>query len=444
MKKFTKNIFRFALKKKSYLKLIFLSSLLWSCSENTTNDTNTIMLVIENRLAEPLKNTIEVFKSDLENDGYNVIINDNISDTTSYKEIRKILQKSYENDQSLSGAIFIGNITAPLFNRIKDEGDPYWHNYLADFYYMDLDGLWEDTDNDGILDKHKDTNIEIWNKIRRKLNLNDSRVPEIWVSRIRADKLTELGDEIVLLKEYFRKNHEYRTGKMSLPPHRAFTVSAGVNLSKSDWGAYPEKLYSDIDSVSYLPTLGDTLRKFLSSEEGYEWGVINVFSGPRIHHFSHFFDEINPDWWKSKDGRQLIANYSDKINSSNDVSWKDIKSIQPKVLFYHLLTSEVGRHNFKDYLGGMYIFSGSGLAAIAGTQHSGSVGSSLLYDYLAEGNTIGQSWKKALVWLVNHSEDRISIFYYPNSEQKTNAGNSNYKAVLLGDGTLKLPVKMNK
>lgn len=421
--------------------LLLLASIFWHCSEKTDNGKKTIVLIIENSLTEPLESSIEIYKSDLLNEGYTVIINSSIDSLTSPEKIRKSLRKYYENDKSLHAAIFIGNIQAPLFNRIKDEGDPYWHNYLADFYYMDLDGIWEDSDNDGILDTHKDTNTKIWNKIKRKLNLSDSRVPEIWVSRIRADKLTELGNEITLLKEYFKKNHDYRTGKMSLPPHRAFAVSAGVNLSKSDWGAYPEKLYSDIDSVSYLPTLGDTLRKFLSSEEGYEWGVINVFSGPRIHHFSHFFDEINPDWWKSKEGRQLIANYSDKINSPNDVSWKDIKSIQPKVLFYHLLTSEVGRHDYPDYLGGMYLFSGLGLAAIAGTQHSGSVGSSLLYDYLAEGYTIGEAWEKTLKWLVEHSEDRISIFYYPDSEQKIKAGKSNYKAVLLGDGTLKLPEK---
>ncbi len=410
-------------------------------SERSTKDVKTILLVLENHLTTPLQSSIKIYKKDLETEGYKIIVDNTLSYTSPYKKVREVLQNYYENNQNLGAAILIGNIQAPLFNRIKDENDPYWHNYLADFYYMDLDGIWEDSDNDGILDKHMDTKYNFWNKVKRKLNFSDNRTPEIWVSRIRADKLTDLGDEISLLKEYFKKNHKYRTGKMKLPPHKAFVVSAGINLSKSEWGAFPKKLYNEIDSVNFRPNLGDTLRKFLSSKEGYEWGVINVFSGPRIHHFSHFNNEINPEWWKTKEGRQLIAEYSDKINTTNDVSWKDIKSIKPKVLFYHLLTSEVGRHDYPEYLGGMYLFSGSGLAAIAGTQHSGAVGTSVLYDYLAEGNSIGQAWKKALVYLVKHAEDKISIFYYPNSEQKIKAGKSNYKAVLLGDGTLKLPTK---
>jgi len=398
-----------------------------------------IIVIIEDRLAESLDQSLSQYKEDLENEGYSVKINTNINYTTSSAEIRKVLQNDYNDNQNLIGAVFIGSIAAPLFNYKKDQGDPYWHDYLTDFYYMDLDGIWEDTDNNGIYDLHKDTSNEFWNKVRRKLSLGDNRTPEIWVSRIRADKLISLGDEIELLKKYFQKNHDYRTGGLILPPKKAFVISAGVNVSKSDWGAYPEKIYSEIDSEIFHDSLGISLKSFLSSETGYEWGVINVFSGPRIHHFSHFNSEINPDWWKSKEGRQKIALYSDKVNHSNDVSWNDIKAIQPKVLFYHLLTSEVGRHDYNDYLGGIYVFSGLGLAAIAGTQHSGSVGSKFLYDNLADGKSIGQSWKEALVWLVEHADDRISIFYYPDSEEKLKAGKSNYKAVLLGDGTLKLP-----
>ena len=424
-----------------YLLIFLTVGFLFYFSEKTIESNNKkILVLIEKRLAEPLKESIETYKNDLQNEGYFVEVNSSVTELTAPSEIREIIKKYYYKDSSLVGAVFIGKIAAPLFNTEKDQGDPYWHDYLADFYYMDFDGIWEDNDGDGVNNKHSETYVEIWNKVKRKLKLSDNRVPEIWVSRIRADKLTDLGDEVTLIKKYFKKNHEYRTGKMSFPPHKAFVVSAGVNLSKSEWGAYPRKLYTDIDSVNFRPNLGDSLRKFLSSQEGYEWGIINVFSGPRIHHFSHFENEINPEWWKTREGRQRIADYSDKINSSNDVSWKDIKSIQPKVLFYHLLTSEVGRHDYPDYLGGMYIFTGLGLAAIAGTQHSGSVGTPVLYDYLAAGDNIGKAWKKALAYLVKHSEDRISIFYYPNSEQKIKAGKSNYKAVLLGDGTLKLPV----
>ncbi len=429
------NKFRFIL-----VVLIFVLSFLGYFSENAMeNGKKRILILVENRLTKPLEASIKTYRKDLQNEGYSVEINSNVTDTTSCSVIRRILKKNYQKDYKLIGSVFIGKISAPLFNTTKDKGDPYWHDYLSDFYYMDLDGIWTDSNQDGVNDQHKDTNYDFLNSIRREFNYNDNRTPEIWVSRIRADMLTDLGNEIVLLRKYFRKNHNYRTGKMDLPAHKAFVVSAGVKLKKSDWGAFPEKLYKNIDRQEFTDTLGNSLRRFLNSKDGYEWGVINVFSGPRIHHFSHFNNEIDTKLWNTREGRKLIAEYSDKINTSNDVSWKDIISIQPKVLFYHLLTSEVGRHDFPNYLGGTYLFSGYGLVAIAGTQHSGSVGSKQLYDYIARGNSIGMSWKKALSYLTKISDDKISIFYHPNVEERIKAGKSIYKAVLLGDGTLKLP-----
>ncbi len=420
--------------------LIVLLTVTVSCSKSTDlGAKKQILIIIENRLLTPLNPSINQYKEDLENERYIVKIHSRFTSSNLPIEVRSLIQNEFGLNKNLIGAVFIGNIAAPLFNDKEKQGDPYWHDYLADFFYMDLDGIWKDNDNNGVYDEHLDSENELISKIKRKLGLCDNRTPEIWVSRIRADKLVSLGEEINLLKGYFNKNHEYRTGKMELPPKRAFLVSAGVNLEKSDWGAYPEKLYTKIDSEIFHDTLGTSLRKFLGSKVGYEWGVINVFSGPRIHHFSHFNNEIDPNWWKSIAGRQQIADYSDKINNSNDVSWSDIKLIQPNVLFYHLLTSEVGRHDYVDNLGSTYIFSGSGLVAIAGTQHSGSVGSKILYDNLVLKKSIGEAWKKALDWLVENSEQRISIFYYPNEEEKLFAGKSNYKAVLIGDGTLKLP-----
>lgn len=422
-----------------FLNLLLITLVINSCTSNDIVK-NRILVIVEYKLSEKISEEIVQFQKDLENDGYTVIINN--KDFTSDSEpvnIREYIKSVNDDYSDLSGSIIIGNIPVPLYNIKRDLGDAYWHNYLVDFFYMDLDGVWLDINNDGILDQHQQTDYEVINKVRSKLGLDDIRKPEIWVSRIRSDKLTSLGEEADLMKQYFNKNHKYRTKNMKLPPKRAFAVSAGVNFKKSEWGAYPEKLYSDIDHEYYHDSLGYTLRKFLSSKEGYEFGIINVFSGPRVHHFSHFFNEINEEWWKTKEGRSKIAEYSDKINDSNDVSWNDIKKIKPNILFYHLLTSEVGRHDFQDYLGGMYLFSGQGLTIIAGTQHSGSIGIPLLYDKLKEGNTFGESWQKSLEWLVDNSMKKISIFYYPDNEQKINAGKSNYKAVLLGDGTLKLP-----
>jgi hypothetical protein len=88
------------------------------------------------------------------------------------------------------------------------------------------------------------------------------------------------------------------------------------------------------------------------------------------------------------------------------------------------------------------IFSGSGLGAIAGTQHSGSVGVPILYDYLASGKNIGEAWKDSIRWSIEHSGEQMEVYWCDRKEFWTE-GKDPYKAVLIGDGTLHLPAGEN-
>jgi hypothetical protein len=407
----------------------------------SSNTGKQVILIVEKRLAPLLDSALIQYKTDLVNEGYNITINSNFTSTTKPEEIRRFLQENFSRNLNLNGAVLIGHIPTILFNTIEHQGDPYWHDYLADFYFMDLDGVWKDTDNNGVFDKHAETKFELWNRLRRRFDFSDKRTPEIWVSRIRADKLYELGDEVSLIKNYFKKNHEYRTQTIELPPHRAFIVSAGVNVLQSEWGARPNKIYSDIDIVQFKPNLDDSLTKILASKSGYEWGIINAFSGAAIHHFDNYRDNIKPEWWDTPELRKNIVKFVDNLNDKGGVNYKKIDSIKPNVLFYHLLASEVGKHDSPNYLAGVYLFRGSGLCVIAGNQHSGAVGNPNLYESLAAGKSIGDSWKDALEDLVIDSEEIIRIRYSPSEIEIVPKGKSNYKAVLIGDGTLHLPVR---
>jgi len=409
--------------------------------QNKSLSGKSIILIVETRLALSLKYYIERYKSDLEKEGYSVIIEQNISASTSPLEIRKFLQEEYNEKGNLIGAVFVGNIPAPLYNEKKHQGDIYWHDYLSDLYYMDLNGIWKDNDNNGVYDQHSDTQFDFVNWILKKINLGNKRTPEIWISRLRTDMLNSLGDEVSLLKKYFDKNHAYRTGKLEVPPKRAFVVSSDVDVLKSDWGARPFEVYSDVKVAQFHGNLTDTLRKFLSSDKGYELGIISVFSGPRIHHFNFFKSGLDTIWQKTEEAKKLKVEYSDQDTGAGKFTWLDVKNIKPKVLFYHLLTSQVGRHNYPDYLAGTYIFTGLGLLAIAGTQHSGAVGTPILYEDLKSGKSFGDAWKNALTWEMEHSD--IEIYWHNGDTLTWNIETLYKKAVLIGDGTLRLPVVIN-
>lgn len=422
-----------------FILLIILGVVIFSVRDAAENSEKPLIIVIvENRIANDLQKSLETYREDLKKENYKVIFNTNFDSSTSPSKIRELLAEEYSKNENLEGAVLIGNIPAILFNKVDDQGSLYWHDYLADFYYMDLNGNWSDEDSNKVFDNHTESDNEFLNKIKRFLSFKSNIYPEIWISRLRADKLTSAGNEIDLIKNYFVKNHSYRSGIMELPEKRAFIISAGLSVRKSAWGARPNKIYSNVDVVNRQLNLADSLRKFLGSDDGYELGIINVFSGPRIHHFDYFRTGLDTTWWKLEHGEELIVKYSDSINNSNSFSWKDVKKINPNVLFYHLLCSEAGRHDYQDYLAGSFIFLGKGLVAIAGTQHSGAVGVPILYESLKIGKTFGDSWKDALSSIIDKSGEKI-IVVLDDNEQTWIQGNSLYKAVLIGDGTLKLP-----
>lgn len=422
-----------------FILLIILGVVIFSVRDAAENSEKPLIIVIvENRIANDLQKSLETYREDLKKENYKVIFNTNFDSSTSPSKIRELLAEEYSKNENLKGAVLIGNIPAILYNEKEKQGSLYWHDYLADFYYMDLDGEWSDSDSDGVFDTHQDTDYNFLNRIKKSLNVKSNLYPEIWVSRLRSDKLTSIGNEVDLLKSYFKKNHAYRSGVMKLPQKRAFIVSAGVDVRKSDWGARPKEIYSNIDVVNRQINMADSLRTFLDSEDGYELGIINVFSGPRIHHFDYFNTGLDTSWWKLNNGEELIVEYSDKIKNSQSFSWHDVKKIEPNVLFYHLLCSETGRHDYQDYLAGAFIFTGKGLLAIAGTQHSGAVGVPILYKSLDEGKTFGNAWKEGLNWIVENTGKDVIVFFN-DFKQIWTEGRSLYKAVLIGDGTLRLP-----
>jgi hypothetical protein len=395
-----------------------------------------VVLIVEERLAEPLSAAIAQFRADLAREGVTLELVDSLTADTPPPRLRGALQ-TMARTVSLDGAILVGDFPAILFNQPGQQGDAYWHDHLADLYYMDLDGYWADADSNGVFETHRDRSGEglDWPWIS-----GGDREPEIWVSRLRTGTLPGIGSELDLLRGYFARNHAYRTARERVEP-RLFLVGAGIDLPSSDWGVRPAALYapSQIDAVVCTDSSSTALRRFLSSGQRYEMGVINVFSGPRIHHFDvHEGEGYDPYWDRWPEGRRAVTEFSADVHAPYDISWKDVAEWQPRVSFYQILSSETGRHDQKNYLGGVYVFTGEGLAAIAGTQHSGAVGTPPLYADLAAGHTIGEAWRRALEYELERAGESARVDWCGAGIAEEPYGVWPAKAVLLGDGTLRL------
>ena len=164
-------------------------------NEVRSTDELSYMIVFVNSTIYPgIDEELETYADDVERTGIGVkIITVNDADP---EQIRNVILDSI-ND--LEGCFLVGDLPTAWFEMTEDWGNgPEYTQFPCDLFYMDRNGVWTDSDNDGMYDVH-----------------SGDIQPEIWLGRYRTDNMQ--GDEVALLKEYFAKNHAYRTGELTFP-----------------------------------------------------------------------------------------------------------------------------------------------------------------------------------------------------------------------------------
>ena len=277
-------------------------------SEKTsTVASETVYILVNDGIFENLEGHLNVYINDLNNEGYDVLVYqipgpDGYDDCTA---IRSLLQNGY-NDDNLVGCIFIGNIPHLII-----EGGS---RLVSDFYYMDLDGEWNDADDNGVYDDH-----------------TGNRDLEIWVGRFWTPNG---GNDVNLLKNYFRKNHAYRSGNLVLPKRALYYETRwdqwhDPNIEQ----VYLNNLRSLYEDVTFVapwegdPSPSDYLSKL---QLGYEFIYVHTWSNVTSHTFTN-----------------------------GDVYYYDIDNADPHAFFYLLSACNVANYVNSHYIAGSYIFSQS-------------------------------------------------------------------------------------
>lgn len=116
-----------------------------------------IYVLVEPSVFDGIESSLNQYATDLESiDGLSVgIYTVSTSNTTA---IRSFLQQALP--EGLVGCLLVGDVPEAYY-------ECYWwgeyYRFPTDFYYMDLDGVWNDTDDDGWYDKHGgEASAEIW------------------------------------------------------------------------------------------------------------------------------------------------------------------------------------------------------------------------------------------------------------------------------------------
>ena len=347
-----------------------------------------VAVMVNADMWQPLQTSLKLHALDLSGEGFSVDIY-TLSGGTP-EELRDLLQGLYA--EGLDGALFVGDLPIAWYETdgCYDPPYPFHLEFPCDFFYMDMNGVFQDTDADGLYDLH----------------IGD-RAPEIWIGRLTASPLTLGGStEIELLQNYFRKNHLFRCNLAPLA-HRGLAylddecvfLTYHLNLLQSEF-------IGGCTAIDDPWTTWDTHYENTLTQP-YELIQLWAHSNP----ISHGFTNPAGQW-------------------SYTESW-EIPAIDPKAYFYILCACSNARYTTTDYMGGWYIFSLSyGLAAIGNTTLGAMIYIHDFYPSLGYQKSIGQAY---LDWFLAQAAGgfwRWEECYY-------------YGLTLLGDPTLRIQKESN-
>ncbi len=289
-------------------------------SKSSNNSTNLVEIVVNASIYSYIQDKISRYGEDLESDGYSVRI-DTMS-SGSADDLRELFQ-SLRPD--IVGAVLVGNLPVKWY-RIEEyeEEDTIIEIFPCDYYLMELDGIWCDYENDGILDEHL---------------LYYNNEAEIFLGRIDPSRLT-YGDPVDLLRKYFDKNHSYRTGEMPV-------WASALSYEYKDWHPWFEYTFEEYE---YAEIVRDTLIFSAGDYQGrirnlpYEMVSIMCHSSPWRH-------------------------YMDPTLTFNN----DLGMLPPNANFYHLFACSGARFVEQNDLGSTYLFCGPRSLTVVGSSKTGSI-----------------------------------------------------------------------
>ncbi|MBD3378687.1 hypothetical protein GF406_26910 [candidate division KSB1 bacterium] len=323
-----------------------------------------ICIIVTENIASELTQELQRFQADLFQTGYS-------STLLSFQKgdaqgLRQFLIQLYQESQSLQGAILMGDLPYIMFEMNQNWGAPYgypgYERFPCDLFYMDMDGIWTDSKDDG---RVKPDN-GFYDTIADPLDL------EIWVSRVRVDNLISLGEEIELLQHFLDQNHRMR--------HRNRDNARALAYIDDQWEHYGTDDKSNLAQL-YAPNRIDLVHEPESTtaadykhnqlEQSFE--LIHVRSHGSA--YSHSFEEQN---------RSQI-----KAVSANDYLQAD-----PTALFYSFFVCSAANFGMNNYLLGNITFNPDfpALVSWGSTKVGGMWNEGPFYEQLAEGKPIGQAF----------------------------------------------------
>jgi hypothetical protein len=323
----------------------------------------TALILVEESLASSLAEELSGYAEDLSGQGYSVLTYEITGGTP--EDLRGFLADVYDSI-GLSGALFIGDLPVAWYEMGAWARDSRYEEFPCDLYYMDLNGTWLDTmwTGNGKFDGHSG-------------DLN----PEIYVGRLVP---RGIGDDTLLLENYFRKNREYRHHSEVELERRALVFCDDDWVPWSvQWGIDVSLLYPD--TMNYFhpdTTCASVYRARLDTVQA--WVSVFAHSWPGGHQFTHSGGSAH-DYY-----------YSEEYTTQD-----------PPGNFYNHFACSFSRYTEDGCGGARSIFNPSfGLGEIGSTKSGSMLRFEYFYAPLGAGNTLGEAYRE---WFTEITHDGVTL-----------------------------------
>lgn len=285
-----------------------------------------MLLIVEDNLLDGLKQELATYSNDVKKEyGFQTIIK--IFDSSdSVFEIKSYITQIY-NNQRLNGVLLIGDIPSGKFYHPagyypKDDLPLY------DYIYQDIYDACKYSDEWDAFDYSNPA-------------CENTQIPPFWISRLTPNSYSQ--SKLSLLQDYFKRNHEYRTGQYSYAqkillyepvvweeadPYRTNTILSIKNNLKA-FNMYDENGIIFIDAGN--ENSDQLYLNEVKNPYGYELLFVNAHGSPTFH------------------GKNIIPNDISNVN----------------FFLGEFISCSVGRFTTEDYIAGNYLFNGKGLALFA-------------------------------------------------------------------------------
>lgn len=316
-----------------------------------------IDIIVNQNLYPYIEDVLDTFLFDLSLDGYGVNLYTGLP-TISPTETRTLLSDDWQMYE-IEGVILIGDLAVPWYE--MDEPPDWGGAYVQfpiDLYFMDLDGIWIDSDNNGLFDDHGGATM----------------LADIWCGRLITSNLSYHGvTEVSALRNYFAKNHAYRAGELRLNDRALAFID-------NDWHTYNwemdvSRAYPFTDPVTDIyETCRDNYINMVreATDNQYEHVLICSHSSPTSHYL--FYD---------MDNYQQFYNY-------------EIDDYDMQALGFNLFACSNARYVENNNMGAWYIFQNDyGLISVGSSKTGSMLCFDDFYQALAAEASYGQAF---LTW----------------------------------------------